>query len=1357
MSLGSRVANLFSGSTNSQRDRESFGIVDDGLPNVKLGTQGFGSDTMASQTDQEEGRPPYLHSMIAGGLGGTTGDLLMHSLDTVKTRQQGDPHIPPRYTSMSSSYGTILRQEGLRRGLYGGWLPALLGSFPGTVIFFGTYEYSKRHMIDAGITPQFAYLTSGFLADFAASFVYVPSEVLKTRLQLQGRYNNPFFQSGYNYKSTSHAARTIIRQEGFFALFYGYKATIFRDLPFSALQFAFYEQGQTWARQWKRSRDIGLPLELLTGAAAGGLAGVITCPLDVVKTRIQTQVNPAARTTPHKPLHNHPITGKTDTSSSLKQQIRSISTSSPSTHTPRPGSIKLDTSSVFTGLKVIYRTEGFAGGNGNTIPSMPASLPVPSKGALRALRNLALGTSCTVAISAGLLTEDRRRRINTAREVHNNAKKLKSARQYHSTGGSTIETFEEQALKYRDDAFWLPSNVLQDTNVTLHDDGRGIVRTRRIGQEIFKPEDVPRPSSSLPPGILREKLPSVKKIIGFNRIPVIPARDPVPKASVGAKPELWSRRSQLALEVATFLDGNPPDIEAAASIFFEAFDSPLTTEEFGLSPEIIESARRLSVACRNGNRHDLSDKVFDIVLVHGPITEQQFASFIPESVISRLLARDAGCDRLHPTNLKKASFIYLTRFMEKPKTMSDGMLSLGDQLCLEAARSQMDDLVLQLYNRMESTRGGRPARSVHHLVIAAHRKGLHHRGFRYFQNFYTQTSPDQVQFYEVCSVVIDSLLKLQRLDLAEQALVSATRMAESQSLVTSTTWILKVLGHDWRLHHDIDRTRALFDRLEPLSSITQHPQAIYACIIRYCIKARKEATAELYYDKLRQSYDVKSDSSIHGHFALAKAYREDWPGVFEEFLQVQQASPSDVELLGRCFTPILHEYAKTHSLTEVEDYISLFADSFGLKINVQLMNFMVAAYGKSKEVECMVRWIDCAVAEGCAVNAATVNIILGNCHYLWGFSFEQVYQLFLLIQKKAGDSTTLLNSKSVAFLRQIAVTTTRDPARLMKRLKRFDKHSGDSDGIYRSMATAFANMDLAATLRIYKRAQSNNAVLEYRHLRIAVKASLRFHEDSVKETVKFIKEAQQRGIHVRSAISAVFIHQVTKLFDDGISVAHLVDLCHSTITAFEKSGTQVPLDVVTHTASCLHRRGFDGAAIDLWNVMSSRLQIPPSSFDLASITTLLNAYIGLQDHAGVRWVIHMLSANKLRPDKQFKLLLNNARRTTTRMIESQPCSNQVHEFLDSILEALQRIKVMREDALVEQTQVRTKTIMIIEKAINDQNARNERKLQSVADPQRVKQVAGTEMASPDSIDDIEPKAFMSDEGEMIHNVDIQIA
>ncbi|KAK4091072.1 hypothetical protein Purlil1_4652 [Purpureocillium lilacinum] len=320
------------------------------VPHGQSGTSDRGSGSgaaMKSEDIEVEGRPPYLHAMIAGGIGGSTGDLLMHSLDTVKTRQQGDPNIPSKYTSLGRSYYTIWRQEGIRRGLYGGWIPALGGSFPGTVLFFGTYEWSKRFLIDHGLQHHLSYLSAGFLGDLAASIVYVPSEVLKTRLQLQGRYNNPHFRSGYNYRGTVDAARTIVRTEGASALFYGYKATLYRDLPFSALQFMFWEQFHAWSRVYKQSRDIGVPLELLTGAAAGGLAGVITCPLDVVKTRLQTQVNT-------------PVDHATRTRD-VTPQKRHISTSSPSTHRPQPGAIALETSSVITGLKVIYRTEGIGG------------------------------------------------------------------------------------------------------------------------------------------------------------------------------------------------------------------------------------------------------------------------------------------------------------------------------------------------------------------------------------------------------------------------------------------------------------------------------------------------------------------------------------------------------------------------------------------------------------------------------------------------------------------------------------------------------------------------------------------------------------------------------------------------------------------------------------------------------------------------------------------------------------------------------------------------------------------------------------------------------------------------------------
>lgn len=208
---------------------------------------------------------------------------------------------------------------------------------------------------------------TGFLGDLAASIVYVPSEVLKTRLQLQGRYNNPYFSSGYNYRGTIDAARTIVRIEGFSALFSGYQATLFRDLPFSALQFMFWEQFQAWARQWKGSRDLGTPLEFLTGAAGGGLAGAMTCPLDVVKTRLQTQVqhteqssSPQQSQKAKGPVDPH-TTQATETTKPTDPTRRHISTSSPSTHRPRRGAPTLQTSSVFTGLRMIYKHEGIGG------------------------------------------------------------------------------------------------------------------------------------------------------------------------------------------------------------------------------------------------------------------------------------------------------------------------------------------------------------------------------------------------------------------------------------------------------------------------------------------------------------------------------------------------------------------------------------------------------------------------------------------------------------------------------------------------------------------------------------------------------------------------------------------------------------------------------------------------------------------------------------------------------------------------------------------------------------------------------------------------------------------------------------
>ncbi|CCE72584.1 Piso0_000170 [Millerozyma farinosa CBS 7064] len=281
---------------------------------------------------------PIINCMLAGGFGGLVGDSVMHSLDTVKTRQQGFPNHT-RYRNMIPAYITIFREEGFFRGLYGGYVPAALGSFPSTVAFFGTYEFTKRKLIhDYHFNETISYFFAGILGDLSSSVFYVPSEVLKTRLQLQGRYNNPYTRSaGYNYKGTMNAISSIIKYEGPSTFVFGYKETLLRDLPFSALQFAFYERFRELAIYYYKSEDLPVSLELLTGASAGGLAGTLTTPLDVIKTRTQTSTN--------APMEDLSTLEKKSAGTSMNKTAQN----------PHR------TNSTFMALRSIYKSEGILG------------------------------------------------------------------------------------------------------------------------------------------------------------------------------------------------------------------------------------------------------------------------------------------------------------------------------------------------------------------------------------------------------------------------------------------------------------------------------------------------------------------------------------------------------------------------------------------------------------------------------------------------------------------------------------------------------------------------------------------------------------------------------------------------------------------------------------------------------------------------------------------------------------------------------------------------------------------------------------------------------------------------------------
>lgn len=83
--------------------------------------------TDASSKEEVVYNPPFITALVAGGCAGTSVDVALFPIDTLKTRLQ-------------SPQGFI--KAGGFRGIYNGLGAAAAGSAPGAALFFSTYEVS---------------------------------------------------------------------------------------------------------------------------------------------------------------------------------------------------------------------------------------------------------------------------------------------------------------------------------------------------------------------------------------------------------------------------------------------------------------------------------------------------------------------------------------------------------------------------------------------------------------------------------------------------------------------------------------------------------------------------------------------------------------------------------------------------------------------------------------------------------------------------------------------------------------------------------------------------------------------------------------------------------------------------------------------------------------------------------------------------------------------------------------------------------------------------------------------------------------------------------------------------------------
>ena len=304
-------------------------------------TTTMNTTTLSSSQQQTKSSMEYTQHMFAGAFAGTMEHTVMFPVDTVKTRMQlvaaASSSSSSSLTSSSSSMNmikstipnairSILKTDGVK-GLYRGVVAGGLGAGPAHAVYFATYEYGKKmfRLNPRASSSSSAYgefvadASAGALATIVGDAVQTPLDTVKQRMQMQLGGNcpsevkamsgegigggssssrismNSISSSSSNttgpaatrkFKSAFDALRTIVRNEGAHVLYRSYPTTLIMNVPFTAIHVGLYESAKRALKI--EEEDEGFRTQFLAGGFAGGIAGFLTTPMDVVKTRMQT-------------------------------------------------------------------------------------------------------------------------------------------------------------------------------------------------------------------------------------------------------------------------------------------------------------------------------------------------------------------------------------------------------------------------------------------------------------------------------------------------------------------------------------------------------------------------------------------------------------------------------------------------------------------------------------------------------------------------------------------------------------------------------------------------------------------------------------------------------------------------------------------------------------------------------------------------------------------------------------------------------------------------------------------------------------------------------------------------------------
>jgi solute carrier family 25 iron transporter 28/37 len=214
----------------------------------------------------------FVNHIIAGSLAGYAEHCLMLPADIVKTNMQ----VYRNSTSMSRVVSNIWKKHGFR-GFWHGIDAVALGCVPAHAAYFSMYELSRQYLkINDNRIHALLSSAAGAIAAVFHDAIYTPFDVIKQRQQLHQNSSLNAFA----------ILRKIIREEGVRSLFRSLPVTVSMNIPNAAVIVGVNDSLKV---AFKPKNGHNFISYFLCAGIAGATAALITIPLDVIKTKMQTQ------------------------------------------------------------------------------------------------------------------------------------------------------------------------------------------------------------------------------------------------------------------------------------------------------------------------------------------------------------------------------------------------------------------------------------------------------------------------------------------------------------------------------------------------------------------------------------------------------------------------------------------------------------------------------------------------------------------------------------------------------------------------------------------------------------------------------------------------------------------------------------------------------------------------------------------------------------------------------------------------------------------------------------------------------------------------------------------------------------